>query len=196
MPARRAARGLRLPLLAVVLLLGIGAPAGMAAEQGTTRARILDQLLANLKTAADARQAAALEHDIRTLWAAEATPAVRLLVARAERELLRGEAAAAAADFDAALALQPELADLWRQRADARFAAGDDRGALADLGAALQREPRDFAALQDLAQMAAARGHWKAALAAWQSLLAIDPHTPEAEDRLQYLRRRAFGEPA
>ena len=60
----------------------------------------------------------------------------------------------------------------------------------------LRREPRSFAALRSLSDIAAAREDWKAAYAAWQKLLEVDPKTPNGTARLQDLKRRALGEEA
>ena len=76
----------------------------------------------------------------------------------------------------------------------ARYQAGDTQGAIADLQATVQHEPRDFAAFETLSHIAEAREDWKGAYAAWQKVMEIDPKTPGGEDRLNELKRKAFGE--
>jgi hypothetical protein len=76
----------------------------------------------------------------------------------------------------------------------ARFALGDYPGALADIESALQREPRDFAALKTLSRIAQARNDDKGALAAWQKVLELSPHTPDGADRLKALQKKVLGE--
>jgi tetratricopeptide (TPR) repeat protein len=97
-------------------------------------------------------------------------------------------------DFTDAITLDPNLAEAYHQRARARYAAGDSQGAIADIEQTLQHEPRDFAALRTLAAIAESRKDWKGAYAAWQKLLEIDPQTPDGQDKLKDLRRRALGE--
>jgi len=153
-----------------------------------------DNLFAALKVAPNEDAAAAIEAQIRTQWAEAATPAVRLLLSRGTRELSENAPNDALDSFDAALDLSPDLLEGWRGRATARRALGDYVGAIKDIGEVLKREPRSFAAFQDLSRIAEARGDWKSAYAAWQKVLEISPHTPNGQDRLKDLRRRALGE--
>ena len=153
-----------------------------------------DELLAALKAAPTEEAAAGLEARLRTAWLNAATPALRLLLSRGQRELGENAAADAVDSFDAALDLDPNLIEAWRGRAAARLRLGDPAGAARDLGEVLKREPRSFEAWQDLAQVAEARRDWRGALAAWQKFLDLDPRSPGAQDRLHDLRRRALGE--
>jgi tetratricopeptide (TPR) repeat protein len=108
---------------------------------------------------------------------------------------LQSEAAQEAIqDFTDAIALDPNLAEAYHQRARARVAAGDSQGAIADIEQTLRHQPRDFAALRTLAVIAESRQDWKGAYAAWMKLLEIDPMTPDGEDKLKDLRRRALGD--
>ena len=155
-----------------------------------------DSLLTALKNAPTEEAAAAIEAQIRALWRDAATPALKLLLSRAARELTEGAPADAVDSFDAALDLDPDLIEAWRGRAQARLRLGDPAGAIRDIQEVLRREPRHFAAWQDLSRIAEARNDWRGALAAWQKLLDIDPRSPGAQTRLRELRRRALGEDA
>ena len=176
-----------LPLALAALVLQAQAP---AARPDT------DQLLTALKAAPTDEAAAGLEAQLRTAWQNAATPALRLLLARGQRELGENAASEAVDSFDAALDLDPTLVEAWRGRAAARLRLGDAPGAARDLGEVLKREPRSFEAWQDLSRLAEVRNDWRGALSAWQKLLELDPHTPGAQDRLKDLRRRALGENA
>ncbi len=177
-------------------LSGLALWASSALAQGppVDRHAAADRLLDVLKSAPTEQTAALVENHVVLLWLGTASPAVRLLLGRASREQQAGASQDAVDDFGAALALQPDLAEAWRQRAEARFAAGDRVGALSDLAEALKREPREFLALRALAHIAEARGDWKAAVAAWDKLLAFDPKTPGGARHMKELRRKAFGE--
>jgi len=166
------------------LLLAAGAPADP-----------VPVLLDKLRTAPTAQQAEALEQQIVAAWQAAVTPSVRLLADRAMASLQRQDPRTAIGDLDAALDLQPEAAELWRQHAEARFANGDRRGALADLAQALSREPRSFPALADLSHFAETMHDYARALTAWQSLLAIDPHVNQGSARLTVLQGKISGQP-
>jgi tetratricopeptide (TPR) repeat protein len=153
-----------------------------------------NKLLDALKTAPNEAVAGPLELQIRQLWATAGTPAVTLLMSRGLRELHAGANDDAIEDFGDAITLDPTLAEAYRQRAVARYQAGDTTGAIADLQATVKREPRDFAAFETLAQIAEAHEDWKAAYAAWQKVMEIDPKTPGGEDRLNELKHKALGE--
>ncbi len=180
---------------ALVILLLSCVPALAQAPQNGKRAAI-DRLLDALKSAPDQQMAVLLEAHLEQLWTTSGTPAVSLLMSRGLRELKAGANQDAIEDFGDAVALQPDLAEAWRDRAEARYAAGDPAGAVVDLGEAVQREPREFLAYRTLTRIAQERQDWKAAYAACQKLLAIDPKTPGGEQQLKELRRKAFGEEA
>lgn len=166
----------------------------LAQEPQVDRKAAADRLLDALKTASTEQNAALIEAHVVELWIGSATPAVRLLMSRAAREEHAGASQDALEDFSAVLVLQPEIADAWRQRAEARMEAGDTVGAIADLSEAVKREPREFLAFRTLARIAEARADWKAAYGAWAKLLAFDPKTPGGEQRMKELRRKALGE--
>lgn len=177
---------MRRPAAFLVLLA-----AGIAHAQD---ARQLDQLFAALKAAPSAEATAQVEQRIRTLMVAQATPAVRLVLARGLRELEQRALREAFSSFDAAVALQPDLAEAWHGRGMARLELGDTAGAVADLDQALKRQPRDVSVLEDLSHAEQARGDWHSALAAWQRVMALAPKTAGGEARLRELRRKAVGQ--
>jgi tetratricopeptide (TPR) repeat protein len=156
----------------------------------------LDKMLDGLHTAPNEQVAAMLEDKIRQLWFESSTPAVTLLMSRGLRETNANAADDAVSVFSDAIVLDPTLAEAWHQRAIARFKSGDTVGAVRDLRETLRLEPRHFGAWQSLEQIAAAREDWKAAYDAWQHVMDIDPRTPNGEDRLKDLKRKAFGDNA
>jgi tetratricopeptide (TPR) repeat protein len=185
-------------VIALMLLL-LAAPAwGQTPPSGSGRAdprRVeLDTMISALKVAPSEEAAGALESRIRQAWAQAGSPAATLLMGRGMRDLTNDADDEALDDFDAVLALEPNLADAYHRRALARFALGDYRGAVADIEATLSREPRHFAALQSLSRIAEAQKDYRGALAAWQKALELSPMTPNGQERLKLLTRRALGE--
>ncbi len=156
----------------------------------------VDGLLNALRGAPSEEAAVAIEGQLRAAWAEAASPAVRLLLSRGQRELSENAATDSFDSYDAALDLDPDLLEAWRGRAAARLHMGDPQGGVRDLQEVIRREPRHFAAWQDLSRLAESRGDWRGAYAAWQKLLEVDPRTPGGQDRLRDLRRRAIGEDA
>ena len=181
-------RRLILPLcLLPSLALGQSVPEKRAA---------LDKMLDALRTAPTEQTASALEDRIRQQWLEASTPAVTLLMSRGLRVANAGAADDAVAVFSDAIVLDPTLAEAWHQRAIARFKAGDTPGAVRDIQETLKLEPRHFGAWRTLERIAEAREDWKAAYDAWRHVLDIDPRTPNGEDRLKDLKRKAFGDNA
>jgi tetratricopeptide (TPR) repeat protein len=173
---------MRALLAAAVLLLAAAAPD-------------FEHLFAALKAAPGPAAAGAVEEQLLAAWHDQASPSVQILMDQAQGELAAGKAAEALANLDAALVLQPTVADLWRRRAEARSALGSDAGAAADLAQALSREPRLLPALVDLSQFAEGRKNYKEAVAAWERVLALDPKMEKGAARLERLRRKMNGEP-
>jgi tetratricopeptide (TPR) repeat protein len=174
---------MRRSALSLALLLAAAAPPDPAAS-----------LLDALKSAPSEQQAEQLETRIATIWRAQITPAVQLLVEHAMAAMAHQDRKAAIGDLDAALDLQPDQADLWRLHAEARFANGDEKGAFADLAQALSRDPRCFPALVDLSHFSESREDYAGALQAWQKLLQLDPKARQGEARLQALQRKVSGQ--
>lgn len=154
----------------------------------------LDNLLTALKNAPTEEAATALETRIKQIWFSAGSPAATLLMSRGQRDLQSNAGQEAVADFDAVLALEPEMTEAYDRRAIARFEVGDYQGAISDVEATLQREPRHFAALQGLSRIAEARGDLKGALLAWQKALDLDPKTAGGQTRLRELTRKVMGE--
>jgi tetratricopeptide (TPR) repeat protein len=175
-------------------LVGCALACASLAQTPPDKHAAANKLLDALKNAPNEAVAASLELQIRQLWATAGTPAVTLLMSRALRELHAGANDDAIEDFGDAITLDPKLAEAYRQRAVARYEAGDTQGAIADLQVTVQQEPRDFAAFETLSRIAEARKDWKSAYAAWQKVIEIDPKIPGGEDRLNELKRKAFGQ--
>jgi tetratricopeptide (TPR) repeat protein len=179
------------------LILALGFLPSLALAQGAPdKHAMLDKMLDTLHTAPNEQAASALEEKIRQLWFESGTPAVTLLMSRGLREANAGAPDDAAEVFSDAIVLDPKLAEAWHQRALARFRSGNTIGAVRDIQETLKLEPRHFGAWQTLERIAEAREDWKAAYDAWQHVLDIDPRTPNGDDRLKDLKRKAFGDNA
>ena len=180
---------------ALLILLLLTVPALADTPSARKQAQI-GQALDALKAAPSEEAAALLEEHLTEMWLNSGTPAVTLLMSRGLRELKAGDNADATEDFGDAVTLQPDLAEGYRQLAMARYAAGDTKGAIEDLALAVQHEPRDFLAYRTLTDIFESQQNWKGAYDAWQKVLAIDPKTPGAQERLKHLQQQAFGQEA
>ena len=182
----RAAGGMRWRL--VCAMLSLSAPAGAQARLDVSG------LLDALAEAQDAAAAAGLEARILRGWEQEGGPIVAMLLQRSSSEIAHDDADEALADIDAAQVLAPDALEILHHRALARYHKGDVAGAYHDLEDVLRHEPRHFAAWRSLSEIAEAQGNLKAAYAAWQKLIALDPKTRGGSEHLDELRRRVEGE--
>jgi tetratricopeptide (TPR) repeat protein len=178
-------------ILALLLL-----PALASAQSVQEKRANLDKMLDSLRTAPNEQVASALEQKVRQLWVESSTPAVTLLMSRGLHETNGGSADEAVSVFSDAIILDPTMAEAWHERAIARFKVGDSVGAVRDIQETLKLEPRHFGAWQTLERIAEGRQDWKAAYDAWQHVLDIDPRTPNGDDKLKDLKRKAFGDNA
>jgi len=194
----------RLPALLAAALLALAPPAlaqqrapapapGFAQAPG--RPANLDQLFERLKTAETDEAAQAIEHQILAAWTLAGTPAVTLLMRRGIRNMEARALEDALEDFDAVIALAPELAEGWNKRATVNYLLGDDAASVRDIQETLQREPRHFGALAGLSLIYERQHNYEAALRAFEAALAIHPRIEGGEERRRDLRRRAYGDP-
>lgn len=182
-----------------LILAGLAVPGlapGLALAQAQQRRGqlTLDQMFEALKIAPDDASARAVEAQIWHVWMQAGSPAVQLLMRRGLRHLETRSLPDAVEDFDAIIALAPEMPEGWNKRATAYYLMGDYDNAVKDIQETLAREPRHFGALAGLSSIQEARGDHTGALRAYERALAIHPRMAGAEARLKELRRRALGE--
>ncbi len=194
MPIRAEPARMRLAIV-LSLLFTVSAVAQPADTKAPPdRKAQLDILLTALRAAPDEDAAVPIEQRVEQLWLQSRSAAVDLLMAGGSRALANDAAGQAEMDFDAAVALEPGFIEAWHRRAIARAAQGDKDGAIADIGQALAQEPRYFPAFDTLTQIAIERQDWKGAFAAWSKKIEIDPKCAGCQEKLNDLRRRAFGD--
>ncbi len=184
---------MRLLLVAAMLLL---IPLTGQAQRGEDKRAALEQLRDALANAPNEEIAVMIEGRLRRMEMEASTPAVTLLMARGLRDLAAKSYDDAIEVFSDAIILDPNLPEAYHQRAIAKFRAGDSMAAAIDIEETLRREPRAFAAWRTLVDIASAREDWKSAYTACQKLLEINPKMPGGQERLQELRRQAFGRDA
>ena len=187
-------------LLALLLPAPALADAPPAAERpsrpdpAASRQAELDRLFEALRDAPDTAGGQLVESRIRAIWARAVSPAAALLLRRGARNLQSGEAAEALEDFDAALTLEPDAADLWVMHARTFARLGDRAAAARDLQQALRLEPRHFGALIALSELQDEAGDHAGALRSFDAALALHPRLAGGEERRRELQRRAEGD--
>lgn len=182
-------------LLAAFLLAAAPALAQAPPTPSPEQRRVdLDRLFEDLRRAPDEVAAQAVENRIRTIWGQAISPALALLMRRGVRNLEANAPGEAVEDFDAVLALEPDVAEALVMRAEALARAGEPRQAAEDLRRALSLEPRHFGALTSLSTLLEEAGDAMGAFRAMEAALALHPRMRGGDARLRDLRRRAFGE--
>jgi tetratricopeptide (TPR) repeat protein len=184
---------MRWAVLAVFIALAAltGTPAQAAQDDPR-----LPRLLAALRITQSPGWAKAIEEEIVHIWAESADPQTEHLMETGLTAMAEDEDDAALKAFDAAVARTPSLAAAWAQRSAVEYLLGDYKASAADAMHALQLEPRNFAAFADLGRAQMALGDRAAALKAFASALAIDPHLNDVADTVERLKKETGNNPA
>jgi tetratricopeptide (TPR) repeat protein len=179
-----------------LLLASLAAPVAARAQQRPPQnvTQALDTLFTMLKAAPDEQSAQQVEARIWQAWMLQGSPAVQLLMRRGIRNLEARALPDALEDFDAVIALAPDMAEGWNKRATVYFLMEQDDNSAKDILETLAREPRHFGALAGLAMVRERQGDLMGALRAFESALAIHPKMAGGQERLRLLRRQAIGE--
>ncbi len=184
----------------LLLLTGAAAPQSLTtpvvpAPTASAPDRKIEALEAALFHAPDADHADIVQAKLADARMAALSPTTRLLIRRAQRELDKNHGQDALADASDAIALEPDRAILWRERASIEGAMGDADSAVQDLGGALSRDPADLESWAGLAAVAEKTGRYDRAVEAWQHVLLLAPAFRDGVARLHALQRKARGEP-
>ena len=153
---------------------------------------MLNDLFAQLRTAAAPAEIEALQNGIWQLWltppaGADATALGKQLEA-GMRAMQADDLGRALAEFTALTEVAPAWAEAWNKRATAYYLRGEYRAALADVAETLRREPRHFGALGGQATMLRQLGAPRQALAVLGKLAALCPALPGLREQQHSLR--------
>ena len=172
-------------LLATLVIAAAAAPSAVAetapALRGDTAAHAAegDRLFRFLAEARDEAEARAMEDEIWRHWMLAPDTAAADLMARAMERRGSYDFAGAVAILDELVALAPDWAEGWNQRATIRFMQGDFTGSLADIEETLQREPRHFGAMAGMALILTQQGRNQQAQTILREAVEIDPFLRE-----------------
>jgi hypothetical protein len=156
--------------------------------------KTIANLLAHLATSGDALTAGSIAASIEKLWRLPGGDTVNLLMDRAENETSRMNTELGLKLLDAAVELAPDYAEVWNRRAYVYYRMGNMQAALGDLRRALALEPNHFRALDGMAKILDNLGEKKAALKAYDQLLAIHPQIEGAQESADELRKTLEGQ--
>lgn len=174
-----------------------GAPMARAAAQlpdaatagatPATREERLDALFVELGKP-DLADAPRVEADIQRLWGQSGSPAMDLLLRRAQDAVEAQDLAAALDHLGAAIDHAPDFAEAWNARASVFYQLNEYALAVSDIEHVLALEPRHYGAMEGLAMIFNETDHPELALRVVRAAREVNPNRgslKEAEARLE-----------
>lgn len=155
--------------------------------------KTLDSLYAFLATEGDKRRGGEIGAAIERLWRLEGSDTANLLIDRAESFSMINESQRGMPFADAAVDLAPDYAEAWSHRGYLFYRLKNYNAALGDLRRALALQPNHFRALDGMAKILVLLGEKKAALVAYEKLLAIHPNIEGGQTALDDLKKEVEG---
>jgi tetratricopeptide (TPR) repeat protein len=160
----------------------------------SVRRQVLNALFERLREARDPQDAQRIAEAITHLWLQSGSDTADLIMQRAMAAAQAGQYPVAFSLFDKLVALAPDWAEAWNQRAAARFSSGDTDGAMADINKAIKLEPRHFGALEGMGMILQEEGLTKSALEIFKKALGIYPLAPDLQNLTEKLTHEVEGE--
>ncbi|WOJ91383.1 hypothetical protein RZS28_09060 [Methylocapsa polymorpha] len=157
------------------------------------RRRILDDLFRRLQAAADPEEAQGVADAIERVWLQSRSDTAELLMQRALASIQGQHYPLALSLLDKVVALEPDWAEAWNQRATARFLADDSDGAMADIDQVMKLEPRHFGALAGMGLILQRAGLDERALQIFNKALEIYPLQPDLQKTVEKLKLEVEG---
>lgn len=158
------------------------------------RKQTLDDLFDRLHNAGDSGDAERIAASIEQVWLQSDSDTANLLMQRAIVSIQARNYPLALSLFDKLVALEPDWAEAWNQRATTRFLTGDTDGAMADIDRVIKLEPRHFGALAGMGMILQGEGLDKSALEIFKKALAIYPLAPDIQKLIEKLTLEVEGQ--
>jgi tetratricopeptide (TPR) repeat protein len=158
------------------------------------RKQMLDTLFERLRQASDPEAAQRIADSIERLWLQSQSDTANLLMQRAAASVMARQYPLALSLLDRLVALEPDWAEAWNQRATTRFLNGDADGAMADIDRVIKLEPRHFGALSGMGMILQGAGLNKSALQIFNQVLAIYPREADIRKLTEKLTLEVEGQ--
>lgn len=158
------------------------------------RKQMLDALFVRLRNASGQGDAHRFAAAIERVWLQSDSDTANLLMQRAAVSMRARQYPLALSLFDKLVAVEPDWAEAWNQRATTRFLAGDTNGAMADINRVLKLEPRHFGALAGMGMILQGAGLEKSALEIFKKALGIYPLEPNIQKLVEKLMLEIDGQ--
>ena len=168
-------------------------PAKPEAAPPRSPAAIMDRLFERLAAAKTPDEAKGIAETIQRRWARSGSDTADLLMTRAQAALREKKTELAIELLDRIIALEPDWAEAWNQRANALYISGDTIRSVLDIGEALKREPRHYGAMTGLGMILRQQGDDKQAMVAYRRALALHPQLETVQRAVESLKFEVDG---
>lgn len=179
---------LRMKSRVCIGLLVLSVAAGAAQDD-----QRLDGLFNILLTTEDPQQARRVEGQIWQIWIESGREEIDALMGKGVDAMNKRQFDTALSAFDEIVRRAPGFAEGWNKRATVYFLRDELSESVEDIKRTLALEPRHFGAISGMGLIFLERGDETAALGAFESVLEINPHSPGARLRVEYLRAKLRG---
>jgi tetratricopeptide (TPR) repeat protein len=159
-----------------------------------SRSEVLADLFERLRQAPDDESAEAVAETIQKIWLRSGSDTIDVLMNRVAQSVQEENLDMALDILDSVVAIKPDYAEGWNQRATVFFMQRDFRRSLDDLQHVLALEPRHFKAINGLALIMQELGDKKAALKAFREALELYPQSEDMKRVEEELAREVEGQ--
>ena len=150
----------------------------------------LEALFTTLQETGDPSVAGKAMAEIWEIWFDAGDERVNQFMTQGRSALAGGQFARALASFDQAIAIDPEYAEAWNQRATLYYFIGNLKASTHDAEQTLVLEPRHFGALSGLGLIHARAGELEKAITWFERAIEVNPHSRNARTNIEGLRQR------
>ena len=155
-------------------------------DEAVLRRARLDALFARLARN-DSPDWLSVQNEIWAQWSQSGSPAMDLLLRRAESAMENGRFELALRFLDDLVRLAPDFAEGWNKRATVYFLLEEYGRSVADIARTLALEQRHFGALSGLGMILERLGDKKGAMRAYRRGLEVHPNLPGAAQGVERL---------
>ncbi|MBC6443509.1 MAG: tetratricopeptide repeat protein [Rhodobacteraceae bacterium] len=152
----------------------------------------MEQLFAQLQSA-DESDWKSVENKILKEYSKSGSVAMDMLLERGRQALKKGNLGDAIGIFSTVIDHAPGFAEAWNARATAFFMADRYNLSLDDIEQVLALSPRHFGAMLGLGMILERLNRPRDALKAFQEVLKVHPHRPDAKRAVERLKTRVEG---
>ncbi len=134
------------------------------------------------------------EHALWNIWFRASTPDANRELCRGTKALHRRDFDVAREHFNQAIAIDPDFAEAYNQRALASYLQDQFEDSISDCQEAIRRMPCHFLALAGMGHAHAHLGRLSEALECYQRALAVNPHMDCVREAVEELQQRLGGD--